>query len=130
VTVVVAIHPSDSTRLQAEGRLGVGYRVQVRITTSANPNALVVPRSALVRGPAGGWRIHVVRGGLARVQVVQVGLMNDERAEATSGLREGDLVILVPESDLADGVRVRPLPSPPLSPEETVTQPAGAPDHR
>jgi HlyD family secretion protein len=130
VTVVVAIHPSDSTRLQTEGRLGVGYRVQVRITTSANPNALVVPRSALVRGPAGGWRIHVVRGGLARVQVVQVGLMNDERAEVTSGLRAGDLVILVPESDLADGVRVRPIPSPPLSPEETAAQPAGAPDHR
>jgi HlyD family secretion protein len=130
VTVVVSIHPSDSARLRAEGRLGVGYRVQVRITTAANPDALVVPRSALVRGPTGGWRVHVVRGGRARVQAVRVGLMNDERVEVTSGLRAGDLVIPVPESDLADGVRVRPIPSPPLPPDETAAQQGGASDHR
>jgi HlyD family secretion protein len=127
VIVAVTIHPSDSARLRAEGRLGVGYRLQVRITTSANPDALVVPRSALVRGPGGGWRIHVVRDGRARAQVVRVGLMNDERAEITSGLREGELVIPVPESDLADGVRVRPIPSPPLSPDETAVQRGGDP---
>jgi HlyD family secretion protein len=128
VIVAVTIHPSDSARLRAEGRLGVGYRLQVRITTSANLDALVVPRSALVRGPAGGWRIHVVRDGRARAQVVRVGLMNDEWAEVTSGLRERELVIPVPESDLADGVRVRPIPSPPLSPDETAVQRGGAPD--
>jgi HlyD family secretion protein len=112
VNVVIALFPSDSMRLRNEGRLGVGYRVQVRITTSENPSALVVPRSALVRGPAGGWRVHVVRDGRARIQVVQVGLMNDERAEILSGLRDGELVIPVPESDLTDGARVRPVVAP------------------
>jgi HlyD family secretion protein len=120
VTVVVALHPSDLARLRAEGRLGVGYRVQVRVATAAKPAALVVPRSALFRGPAGGWRVYAVRGGRARVQGVGVGLLNDERAEVTQGLREGDLVITAPESDLADGSRVRPIPAPSLGP--------GAPD--
>lgn len=117
VVVVVAINPSDSARLLSESRLGVGYRVQLRITTSAHADALLIPRSALVRGPVGGWRIHVVRGGRAWVQPVQVGLMNDEQAEVTSGLRGGELVIPVPESDLADGVHVRPV-LPPRSPGE------------
>jgi HlyD family secretion protein len=125
VTVVVAMHPSDSARLRAEGRLGVGYRVQVRITISQNPSALVVPRSALVRGAAGGWRIHVVRDGRARVQTVTVGLMNDERAEITTGLREGELVIPVPESDLADGARVRPIPSPVLNLDDMTPESSG-----
>ena len=61
---------------------------------------MLVPRSCLVRGPAGGWRIHVVRDGRARVQVVRVGLMNDERAEVTSGLREGDLVRVIEDDEV------------------------------
>jgi HlyD family secretion protein len=109
VTVIVAIHPSDLARLRAEGRLGVGYRVQVRVITASRTAALVVPRSALFRGPAGGWRVFAVRGGRAHVRAVRTGLMNDERAEIASGLQPGDLVIPVPESDLVDGGRVRPV---------------------
>jgi HlyD family secretion protein len=128
VTVIIAFHPSDLAHLRAEDRLGVGYRVGVRITTAAKPEALLVPRSALFRGPAGGWNVYTVRDGRARLQAVRIGLMNDERAEVTQGLREGDLVIPAPEADLVDGVRVRPVVSPPLPSDGPEPTPAGGPD--
>lgn len=117
VTVLVSFHPSDLARLRAENRLGVGYRVQVRITTASKPDVLIVPRSALIRGPVDDWRVYTVRAGRARIQVVRLGLLNDQHAEVVQGLREGDLVIPAPESDLTDGTRVRPLVSPPPRPD-------------
>jgi HlyD family secretion protein len=44
--------------------------------------------------------------GTARLQTVELGLMNDEQAEIRSGLTEGELVVLAPESSLIDGMRV------------------------
>jgi HlyD family secretion protein len=117
VTVLISLNDSDLARLRAGNRLGVGYRVQVRITTAAKPDALIIPRSAVFRGPVNDWRVYAVRSGHARVQVVRVGLMNDERAEVLQGLREGEPVIPAPESDLADGRRVRAVLSPPPPPD-------------
>jgi HlyD family secretion protein len=126
VPVVASFHPSDLARLRGEGRLGVGYRVQVRVITAARAEALAVPRSALFRGPAGDWRVYAIRDGRARVQAVRVGLSNDEQAEIVEGLRAGDLVIPAPESDLADGSRVRPIPSPPRGSDDLEPGPSAA----
>jgi HlyD family secretion protein len=109
VKVIVAFDPSELPNLRQERGLGVGYRVRVRIFTAEKPRGLVVPRSALFRGPAGNWQVFAVRGDRAKLQTVQVGLMNDERVEITEGLAENDTVILAPETTLADGTRVRPV---------------------
>ncbi len=106
VKVVVRFDPKDLARLLAERNLGVGYRVRVRVQTAAKPDALVVPRSALFRGPDGGWQLYALRGGRARLQDVTLGILNDELAEVTQGLPEGDLVVPSPESNLRDGQRV------------------------
>lgn len=60
-------------------------------------------------------RSALFRGGLARLQSVSVGLLNDELAEPTDGLDEGELVVLAPESSLVDGARVRPVLSSPVT---------------
>jgi len=106
VKVIVRFAGDELKRLLADGRLGVGYRVRVRIFTADKSQALLIPRSALFRAADNSWQVFVVRGGAARLQIVQVGLMNDEQAEITGGLTDGEPVVLAPESTLSDGTRV------------------------
>jgi len=88
-------------------RLGHGYRATVRIVTSAAPNVLKVPISALFR-TGREWSVFVVdAGGRARLKQVKAGRMNDEEAEIVSGLAAGERVILHPSDKVDDGVRVR-----------------------
>ncbi len=107
VKVVMAFEPGQLDELRRERELGPDYRVRVRIYTASKSSAFVVPRSALFRGPKGDWQLFAIRGERARLQAVTVGLANDESAEITSGLAEGELVIMTPETNLVDGQRVR-----------------------
>jgi len=111
VKVVVKFAPGELERIEKTQDLGVGYRVRVRIATAEKPRALVVPRSALFRGPDGNWQVFAVRGGKATLVGVEVGLMNDEQVEIASPLAEGELVVLAPESTLTEGTRVSPADS-------------------
>ena len=107
VRVIMKFDPNDLKRLRKTRDLGVDYRVRVRIHTAERSGALVIPRSALFRGPDGGWRVFAVRSGRAALNPVKVGLGNDEQAEITSGLVPEDQVILAPETNLADGQSVK-----------------------
>ncbi len=89
--------------------VGVGYRVRARIFTDQQPSALLVPRSALFRGPDGRWQVYVAAGNMAALRHVTVGLMNDAQAEIREGLNEGDRVILAPETTLRHGTRIQPI---------------------
>ncbi len=125
VKVIVQFNPSDLERLRRERDLGVSYRVRVKIEMAEKLDALVVPRSALFRGPYGRWQLYAVRGGHAQVVDIQVGILNDELAEVTEGLGEEDLVIPFPDSNLTDGQRVTPvLRGEPTAAATTAAQPA------
>jgi len=78
----------------------------VRIFTAEREKALLVPRSALFRAAGNSWQVFAVRGGIARLQTVEIGLMNDEQAEVRKGLADRELVVLAPESSLSDGAKV------------------------
>ncbi len=107
VKVVVQFDIRDEVkRLLSERGLGVGYRVRVRIFTAESAKSLTVPRAALFRAADNSWQLFVVRGGAARLQNVEVGLMNDEQAEIRKGVSEGERVVLAPESSLGDGMKV------------------------
>ena len=86
--------------------LGDGYRVEVRIVEAEVDNALTVPIGSLFRrGDA--WAVFVVDGdGRVRVLEVTLGRRNSAIAEVTSGLREGQRVVLHPPDTLVDGTRV------------------------
>jgi len=109
VKVIAQFRAADLDRLRKERNLGVGYRVRVKIETAEKPDALVVPRSSLFRGPFGAWQLYAVRGGHAEIVDIRVGILNDELAEVTEGLAEGELVVPFPDSDLNDGQRVTPV---------------------
>lgn len=110
VKVIVDFAPGDLARLLDEQRLGVGYRVRVRIFTAEATDSITVPRSAVFRGAAGGWQVFVIRGGKARRVDITVGLMNDERVEILDGVNENEPVVLAPDTNLDDGARVQSIP--------------------
>ncbi|HEV3353303.1 MAG TPA: peptidoglycan-binding protein [Acidimicrobiales bacterium] len=73
-TVEVDITPNDSA---ATGTLDAAP-VQVSITTASAANALVVPVTALLAMPGGGYAVDVVSaGGLRRLAKVTLGLFDD-----------------------------------------------------
>ncbi|MDI3512609.1 MAG: HlyD family secretion protein [Betaproteobacteria bacterium] len=107
VNVVVALD-AKADDLQ---RLGDGFRVDARITLSAQDGALLVPSAALVR-QGDGWQVFVVEGGKARTRTVTFKDRHADSAWVQDGLKAGDVVILYPGSAMTDGrpVRVRSAP--------------------
>ncbi len=93
---------------EREIELGVGFRVRVRVFTQSKENALVIPRSAILRGADAGWQTFAVIAGRAELRNIELGLMNDDEVEVVSGLAKEDLVILAPESRLVAGAKVAP----------------------
>ena len=109
VKVIVTFEPDELEKLLADRHLGVDYRVRTRIFAAHQSDALIVPRSALFRGPDNGWQVFVVRNGRAILQTIEVGLNNDEAAAITNGLTADEPVIRAPEHSLISGTRVQPI---------------------
>ncbi|MBI4501105.1 MAG: HlyD family efflux transporter periplasmic adaptor subunit [Gemmatimonadetes bacterium] len=119
---VRTVEPSGFTKLSALGveeqrvrvildlvdpapALADGFRVEVAIVVWEAPRIVKVPTSALFR-TGSDWSVFAVSGGRARQRVVEIGHRNAFEAEVTSGLAEGEVVILHPSDKLADGSRV------------------------
>ncbi len=110
VSVTVELAEDAAGSLQERGRsLGVDYRVHVRIYTDQVDEALLLPRTALFRGADGAWYAYVIENGEAKRQRVETGLSNSSTLQVTSGVREGDRVIITPESSIDEGTRVQVL---------------------
>jgi HlyD family secretion protein len=108
VNVVIDFDSPD----EAWRRLGHGFRVEARIEIWTAEEAVAAPLAALFR-ERDEWAVFVVRRGRARLQTVAVGHRNTTTAEIVAGLAPGDLVVLHPSADIADGVRLRTRTAPP-----------------
>ncbi len=104
--VNVIIHFAEQSR-QAAARLGHGYQVNATIILWRSESALRLPIGALFRGPDGGWMVFLDEDGRAREHAVQLGQINDEYAEVTAGLADGDTVVVNPANTLQDGHRIK-----------------------
>ncbi|MCP3890477.1 MAG: efflux RND transporter periplasmic adaptor subunit [Desulfobulbaceae bacterium] len=110
VAVKIAFTDEAKKTIEKEGlNLGLQYRVRVKIITDENKKTLAVPRTAIFYDAEGEWKLYRVENGRAKLTVVKTGLTNDLQAEIIAGLKEGDSVITVPQSNLADGVKVQSL---------------------
>lgn len=85
--------------------LGHGFRVEVRIVTWEDEDAVLVPSSALFRNQ-GEWAVFTVIDGTAELRPVLIENTNGSVASVTQGLTPGDRVILYPASELESGDRV------------------------
>lgn len=68
-------------------------------------NVLQIPASALFRDGAG-WAVFTVRQGKAIKRAVRIGQRNGLRAQILDGLGEGEQVIVHPDDQVRDGVKV------------------------
>jgi HlyD family secretion protein len=101
------------------GPLGDGYRVEARIVTWSADSVLKVPASAVFRkaaasGDAPGstpgegreWAVFTVADGRARLRPVVPGHRTAAEVEILKGVAAGERVVLHPQNELRDGVRV------------------------
>jgi RND family efflux transporter MFP subunit len=85
-------------------RLKPGMYARVSLTTGVRPDALVVPRNAVVDTETGrGVFLFDSEKRQARFQPVEVGLQDDKQAEVLNGLAEGQAVITTGAASLRDG---------------------------
>ena len=99
-TLKVTVEVHDARELKP------GSFVTVNIVTRVKPDALVIPKKALILESDMDRVYHIV-GDTARVVRVERGLSDAERVEILSGLSPGDLVITRGQDGLPDGARVR-----------------------
>jgi HlyD family secretion protein len=87
--------------------LGDGFRVEARIVTKAQGDALLAPSAALVRDGTA-WRVFVVdEGGRAQARAVTLKDRNADQAWIEDGLKAGERVVLYPGSMVGDGQAVK-----------------------
>ena len=69
-------------------------------------NAIRVPLGALFR-QGSGWALYKVVAGRAKLTAVQVAQADPHFRAVTSGIAEGDEVIVFPSATVADDVRIK-----------------------
>ena len=107
VAVEIAFDPEALQHLaDAKQKLGLEYRVQVRIYTETQQDALIIPRTALFRSDDGQWQVFRILGGHAKTVTLKLGIVNDAQAQVLEGLQSDDTVIIAPDATLKDGMRV------------------------
>jgi HlyD family secretion protein len=89
------------------GELLPGTNVDAEIRTAVVENALVIPREAL-RHDASGDFVFTLAGDVLERRGVKVGASSVTLAEITSGLKEGDPVMLPSDTSAKPGDRVAP----------------------
>jgi RND family efflux transporter MFP subunit len=92
----------------SDGLLRPGQFATVRITQSKAENAVMVPVSA-VKTEGDTNKVFVIKDGVAREQLVQLGLLEGDIIQVKTGVNEGDVIATSNLGALYDGVAVRAL---------------------
>ena len=88
------------------GLLQAGMFGRTRINYDQRPNALAIPRSALLED-GGAPAVYTVRAGKAARVPLQLGFTEGEWVEVREGLREGDAVVVAGKAALREGSAVQ-----------------------
>lgn len=102
--------PSVGVKVNLEkvpAELKPGYTVDLTITTATKNNVLAIPQEALFQEGGKNFVFKVINNILAKTEV-SIGLAGTTLQEITSGLKAGDLVVLNPTAQLANGLPVTP----------------------
>lgn len=89
---------------EERAELGDNFRIEARIVTWSSDAALTLPTSALFRHE-GEWAVFILTEDRIEHRVIGVGRLNGRSAQVESGIAEGELVVVHPTDELADGVR-------------------------
>jgi RND family efflux transporter MFP subunit len=119
LTLVVEVpKPWDSFRPGEHPALQPGMFCRVEISAGSQPNAVVIPRTALHDGNS----VHLVTDGrLVRRQVQVLRFLRDQ-AILSAGLQSGDQLVVSPLSAPVIGMKLRALEVEPVPPAIPATQ--------
>jgi multidrug efflux pump subunit AcrA (membrane-fusion protein) len=92
--------------------LSPGVYCTVELKIPRKTPSLIVPSQAIVFN-GDGLSVAVVEGGVARIRAVTVVRDFGKSVEVSTGVKDGDQVILNPPVDLVDGRKVQVRPGPP-----------------
>lgn len=113
IVVSPAVDPNTTTiqvwveAANAQEKLKLGTTVSVWINIGEIKDAIVVPASALLASDEGGEKVMVVGvDSLAKERKVEVGVRNEDEVQITSGLKEGEQVIVSGALGLDDKAKV------------------------
>jgi membrane fusion protein, multidrug efflux system len=87
-------------------QLWPGQFVNVRLKVETLPKAIVVPTSAVQRGPAGTFSYVIGEGDIVTAKPVVVTQQNENDAVIASGLSTSDRVVTTGFANLSDGAKV------------------------
>ena len=88
------------------GRLKPGMFATVRIITDTRKNALLIPKKALLLESQTD-QVFIYDEGVARKRTLTLGFTAGDTVEVLSGLNEGDLVVIIGQEGLREGLPLR-----------------------
>jgi RND family efflux transporter MFP subunit len=93
--ITIRLKPADpSTSAGQSSLLRAGMTADVTIITASRENALVIPLRAVKTDGQHAYVDRLVAGKVERVEV-ELGMMTETEVEITSGVAEGDVVVVV-----------------------------------
>jgi multidrug efflux system membrane fusion protein len=90
--------------------------VNVHLLADVKRNLVIVPASAIQRGPQGTYVYVVQNGNTAKIQPVTLSQTTDNTVGLSVGLNAGDVVVVDGQDKLQDGSKVNPSTSPTAPP--------------
>lgn len=103
----VTMYPFKVAITDDTSELRQGFHVSLEINVSGESNALAVSHmSLLVDEEDGSDYVYVIVDSLLEKRIVQLGEMNDEFVAVTEGVAEGELVVIMPDESMHDGMEV------------------------
>jgi len=91
-----------------------GAFVTIDIVRETRPQAILVPREAVVRELQDAY-VFVANGGVAEKRTISLGLEEGGRIEALSGVKAGEQVIVAGQGGLKQGSAIKVIPAPEAS---------------
>ena len=90
--------------------------VNMHLLADVKKDLLIVPASAIQRGPQGTYVYVVQSGNTAKIETVTIALTTANTVGLSAGLNAGDVVVVDGQDKLQDGSQVNPSPAPAAAP--------------
>ncbi len=90
--------------------------VNVHLLADVKKNLVIVPASAIQRGPQGTYVYVVQSGNTAKIQIVTIAQTTANTVGLSAGLNAGDVVVVDGQDKLQDGSQVNPTTAPAAAP--------------
>ncbi len=100
-TIKITLKYQDPRRI-----LLPGMYVKVKLITDTHENAVLIPKRAIIYDENRMY-VFLVRGGSARRILLKPGYSDSNYVESTAGIETGESVVVVGQTGLKDGTKVR-----------------------